>query len=611
MRNRQIGVLGAFLFLVFCIYSLSRNPGSLPRPPKEPQPQEEKPPEPPRIVVPITWTEDENTKDTKPQPAPSGSHPIWYLTNKAEQEFEEVKARQSRTLKEAVAEYRKRYGIPPPPNFDKWWAFAKERDVQLVDEFDTVMELVTPFWGLKPSTIRARAREVIGFDDSLMGLQIRGGNISAMFKARTADWHQKGVTGMIEKFVEFLPDMDLPFNVNDESRVVLPHEDLSRLVRTALEVNLPALKAEKELRNSFTSRPTGLNYEGRFDEVKLTRFNTFAHQPTWTHSRISCPPDSPSRILEEDDQYDDREKYSLGELGFVTNWTALSDICLTPSLQSTFGFFDRPNAYSVVHDLVPVFSPSKISSYSDLIFPSPWYYSDKVPYDPSIDPPWEEKINRLYWRGSTTGGFSRNGGWRRQHRQRVVKKFNAVDNGKILTNVGSSSSPNWTMTSVPRGEFKSLLDVYFSHIGQCDPGDCTAQKEFFEIKEYAKQEDAFKYRHVLDLDGNAFSGRFHAFLKSKSLVFKYAIFKEWHFEWLRPWAHYIPMSLKGEEWLELVRYFGEETEGKREGERVAMQGREWGLKVLRGEDMEVWFFRLLLEYGRVVDDDRERIGFAV
>jgi hypothetical protein len=28
---------------------------------------------------------------------------------------------------------------------------------------------------------------------------------------------------------------------------------------------------------------------------------------------------------------------------------------------------------------------------------------------------------------------------------------------------------------------------------------------------------------------------------------------------------------------------------------LALQGREWAKKVLRNEDLEVWFFRLLLE----------------
>ncbi|AEO57522.1 glycosyltransferase family 90 protein [Thermothelomyces thermophilus ATCC 42464] len=557
---------------------------------------------------------------------------------------------------------------------------------------------------------------------------------------------------------------------------------MSRLIHTAQTKAIPAAGAVKRPRNSFTSRPADLSSNGHFDEVKRTRFDYFAHQPVWTHSRMSCPPESPARILEEEDQFDDIAKYAIGDLGFVSNWTAMSDICLSPSLSSTYGFFDRPNAYGVVHDLFPIFSQSKISSYADILYPSPWYWADKVPYSAAKDPAWDKKQDRLYWRGSTTGGYSRDGGWRRQHRQRFVQKINAPDKAKILTppsslppppSPSSSSTPTkpttkkqqeqqqqqqqqqqqsrppqqeqeqkqeeqqqkeqqqqqqqqqqqrqeretqqqeqqqqsappppeqqqqqkqkqqqqqhdeqqqqqqqqqsappppeqqqqhneqqqqqqqqqgeeeeeeqqrpqhqqqqqqqsyepeqWTVREVPRGNYKSLLDVYFSHVGQCDPGDCDAQRAFFEVKDYAKQEDALEYKHVLDMDGNAFSGRFYALLRSRSLVYKWAIFREWHYEWLRPWVHFVPLSLHGEEWLETVRFFNssgrasseggsedaevpkERKEGAEEAERMAQRGRDWAGKVLRNEDLEVWFFRLLLEYGRVIDDDRENIGYA-
>jgi hypothetical protein len=48
-----------------------------------------------------------------------------------------------------------------------------------------------------------------------------------------------------------------------------------------------------------------------------------------------------------------------------------------------------------------------------------------------------------------------------------------------------------------------------------------------------------------------------------------------------------------------------------EGERIAEEGREWAGKVLRKEDMEIYMFRLLLEWGRVVNDRREEIGFVL
>ena len=79
-------------------------------------------------------------------------------------------------------------------------------------------------------------------------------------------------------------------------------------------------------------------------------------------------------------------------------------------------------------------------------------------------------------------------------------------------------------------------------------------------------------------------------------VYKWAIFREWHYEWLKPWAHYIPLSLKGDEWLEAVRWFDEDELGKKEAERVAVMSQDWANKVLRREDMEVWLYRLLLEY---------------
>jgi hypothetical protein len=33
--------------------------------------------------------------------------------------------------------------------------------------------------------------------------------------------------------------------------------------------------------------------------------------------------------------------------------------------------------------------------------------------------------------------------------------------------------------------------------------------------------------------------------------------------------------------------------------------------VLRKEDMEIYFFRLLLEWGRLTDDRRDQIGFGM
>lgn len=530
------------------------------------------------------------------QPIRLGStraHPVDQLVRDAEADFEKLLARQSKTLAEAVAEYRRRYQLPPPPNFDRWYEFAKRKGVQLIDEYDTIYHSLLPFWALEPATIRARVREALGHaDNALIGLLIRDGQ--AVKIQGGSEWQQQATLGMINQTVQHLPNMDLAFNIHDEPRVVVPHDELAQMVKLAREKRMPAAFANTALKNAFSSKPKDMNNGKRIDEVKTTRFNHFAHQATWIPSRMSCSPDSPARSF-DDAAADNLTSYALGDLGFVYNQTAFSDICMSPSLSKTYGFFDRPNAFNLVQELFPIFSQSKISSFQDILYPSPWYWYGKVPYDAHRDEDWEAKTNALYWRGSTTGGFSRNGGWRRQHRQHFVRKINAPDKAQILINRGAADAPDWQPKEVRRSDYAALIDVKFSHVGQCDPGDCDAQRNFFEIAEPADQQDAWKYRHLLDIDGNAFSGRFYAFLKSKSLVYKMAIFQEWHKDWLKPWVHYIPLSLRGEEWLEAVRYFSGEDEGKMQGPRLAMQGTAWAEEALRNEDFEVWFFRLLLE----------------
>ena len=88
-----------------------------------------------------------------------------------------------------------------------------------------------------------------------------------------------------------------------------------------------------------------------------------------------------------------------------------------------------------------------------------------------------------------------------------------------------------------------------------------------------------------------------------------AIFREWHSEWLKPWVHYVPLSLIGDEYLDLVRWFGGgdntaqednkggngDSVGEKRARQIAERSTEWADQVLRNEDFEVWFFRLLLE----------------
>lgn len=68
------------------------------------------------------------------QNASSPVHPILGLLAEGERRWSELVEKQSRTLEEAVVEYRKRYKRAPPKGFDHWWNFAQAAQVLLPDE---------------------------------------------------------------------------------------------------------------------------------------------------------------------------------------------------------------------------------------------------------------------------------------------------------------------------------------------------------------------------------------------------------------------------------------------------------------------------------------------
>lgn len=103
---------------------------------------------------------------SEPTPRALSGHPIEQLIQMSRTKFSEVLARQSRTLEDAVQEYETRTGMRPPPKFDVWFAFAQANNVVMIDEYDTIHDIIKPFWGLPPATIRQHARDAVGAEDS-------------------------------------------------------------------------------------------------------------------------------------------------------------------------------------------------------------------------------------------------------------------------------------------------------------------------------------------------------------------------------------------------------------------------------------------------------------
>jgi len=459
----------------------------------------------------------------------------------------------------------------------------------MIDEYDTIHELLRPFWGIPPATIRQNIRDTLSSEDNVLpSLFIRNGKIIkpkydwGTYSKDRGNWYTDIVSEMIQKFANHLPDMELLVNLLDEPAVLIPHDILDQLVKTAQN-----FQQHQKPRNSFSNHP--------FDDLQShygANFLKLGCLMTWNQITLSCPPNSPAR---QTNGIDLITSYARGPLGFIYNKTAFSNVCNQPSLPYHHGFFDSPHSLNFHSIMLPIFSQSKVSTFNDMLLPSLVVYDGRMGLDESRDMDWELKQDQLHWRGSTTGGFTTIGGLRRHHRHRFVAAMNNITSP---VNILKKVRNGWVEDVMSPAIAQTLVDVKFSNVVKeiSTPEAFEAQFKEFDLAPHEDQQDIWKWKYLLDIDGNGLSGRYSALLKSKSLVFKCAMFREWHDEWLWPWVHYVPLGLNGSDWFETVRFFAQEETGQYLGERMAHESRQWANSVLRKEDVEAWMFRLLLEY---------------
>jgi hypothetical protein len=174
----------------------------------------------------------------------------------------------------------------------------------------------------------------------------------------------------------------------------------------------------------------------------------------------------------------------------------------------------------------------------------------------------------------------------------------------------------------PQSYAHNYTDVGFSEIVWCVPdNECGFVKEVISPVPSTTLTEQFTSKFLIDVDGHSFSGRWRAFLLSRSMGIKATIFREWHDSRLKEWLHFFPLSNDFDELYALLTYLtgvpadvtvnGEENLGgllkahDKVAEKIADNSRVWAKKVLRKEDIDVYMYRLILEYARLMDDNRQ------
>lgn len=447
-----------------------------------------------------------------------------------------------------------------------------------IDEYDFMTHSLDPYWHVSPKVLRDYVEQASSMPSASSRLAI------LEIKDRQANLrngnHQHGqLVRLLQPVMEFLPDVRMLLNNLDEPRVIVPHDVLS--------LPLP------------TKSPTTQNLDGLTGQTASFSFTDLGHQKPFDTIILSCPADSPVRSAST------QAGQPTPNIPFISNITDARDVCQSPaSIADQHGLLNSPGTFLFTHQLVPIACTGKISTFQDVVFPSSYYFQDDVSdYDASWDRPWEEKEDVVYWRGSGTGGQWHGGSWHHGHRQRFVDFANSPGQEVQLMKQQKPAGP-WTTYQSTLGEMGDLFKANFSTFIQCDYRDCSEQREHFHEAPRDTLKDSYSYKILHSVDGNSFSGRLYRFLGSNSLVFVQNLFLEWHEDRLIPWVHYVPISIGMEELAETTRYLLKDPEGQQIAARIAKDSQDWSRKVLREVDMSAALFRILLEYSRLLQDDR-------
>ncbi|KAG6844252.1 hypothetical protein H0H87_008424 [Tephrocybe sp. NHM501043] len=568
-----------FSFILYCRESLlydSRSTRSIPlavspltgnadpRPVCIPNPSKK-----PSVLLPHTYRDDGILEVN-----PDGGHPIFELIELANARWKSKLSRASKTLDEAVREYRKRYKRRPPKGFDKWWRYVKENDVQLPDEYDQIYRDLEPFWGYHPDDLQQiQNQQELHTDTFTLGLNETGefDVLKESFAPSSNNWDPYNLLSGARSIMEILKDVEKdlpPFRA-----VISPHDS-------------PTLFSDYEVKKMALDAASSKTYIPSSD----MDIDAIAIGPP--HGWLSgCSPDSPAR--------QGRVEEYLDQKTFISDHRKAMDPCLHPRLLDGIGEFLIHEHPGPSHRMLPRFAYCATLMHHDIQIPTLSAWVDDI-FPREHDPEWDNKLDeRLSWRGSNTGMWhAPNTRWKNSQRTRLVD-FATGLNGtvKVLLSGSDEDRRIGEGVDIPRSRINpAMMDIAFTGepVG-CHEETCPELQRTYEWRKRQGSEETGKFKYIIDVDGNAWSSRFKRLITSNSLIFKATVYPEWFLDRIEPWVHYVPVQVDYSDVYDALVFFrgGLYGEGGHEdlARAIAREGRAWSRSFWRKEDLTAYNYR--------------------
>lgn len=539
-----------------------------------------------------------------------------------------VHASVSKSLHIAVQEYQERHhGRDPPANFEAWYGFANVRSSVIIDHFQQIENDIWPFWGMNPAKIRESV-EALASDAAIAFVTVKDGTVS---HAETKDGPSKvmldDLVDLIKPFAKYLSDMVLPVNLGNRPRVLSSWDTIHRLTKTSESTKFKTLS-----RRSFDAHSAAPLEERQIAQTGSSpTILDMDLTPPWVLREMASRACSPGSTASSGVHWNVRDFCSSctrpQSLGLFLKNVELSDrLCHQPDITRLHGFYMQHLTQKPFTELVPIFSRSKVDGFNDILIPLN-HPNDTQTGDTGAT--FASKRDRLFWRGQISQGQSLANGdlLYGGHQERLAHLINNASTSDEVTMLLplSDNKKKFAYEHVPLKQMDKAMtfDFGIGDYDQCTAPGCDAAKKEFGFKK--TDISPLNNRYILLTDGDDAPPRdVLRTLRSTSVPFIASIFKEWYTERLMPWIHYVPIDIRYHGLHSTYAYFAgikrkEEINGRHvemnaqadDAKWIAEQGKRWAERAIRREDMEIYLFRLLLEWGRVIDDRRDEIGFVL
>ena len=209
--------------------------------------------------------------------------------------------------------------------------------------------------------------------------------------------------------------------------------------------------------------------------------------------------------------------------------------------------------------------------------------TDKI-MQANLNNPWENKIDKIFWRGTTTGDFL----------------YYTIDNFDKL--------PRLT-ASILSKLYPDLINAGFSYYSPqiLDESHGPNLKEFCELlfKQATKvnEEGHLKYKYLLSLDGNAATGtRVPWIMLSNSVLVKQETQKiQWFYSALKPYVNYVPVNKRLTNLFTQINWMKNHDQ---EVKQISLNAQKFAKDNLMPEHIDQHIVLLLNEYSTIQKDNR-------